>query len=297
MGELSQVSAGFGSSPDRRVTAAPGIQLAVYHLPGSTPAVYLAHATGFCAGSWRAVVDELRGSGRTSSITGWDARHHGSSSSGPRPVSWWDIAADIPAIVDAFPPEGPAIGVGHSMGGASLLMAQAEHRLFDVLVLVEPIIQPLPIARVDHPLVGLALRRRREFPSRADARANFAGKPPFSTWDPRALDGYVEGGIVEEAGHARLACEPEDEAEVFRGAGEHGMVDRLGEIDIPVLVLVGSDTDTYPVGWAEEFTTRMPGGVVEVIDGGTHFLPMERPGLVARRVVAAATGVTGSRFS
>lgn len=297
MGELTRGSTGFGSFPDRRVIAAPGIELAAYHLPGSAPAVYLAHATGFCAGSWRAVVDDLRGPGRGWSTIAWDARHHGASSSGPHPVSWWDIADDISAVVDAFPPEGPAIGVGHSMGGATLLMAQVERRPFDVLVLVEPIIQPLPIARVDHALVGLALRRRREFPSRADARANFAGKPPFSTWDPRALDGYVEGGIVEEAGRARLACAPEDEAEVFRGAGEHGMVERLGEIDIPVLVLVGSDTDTYPVGWVEEFTKRIPRGVVEVVDGGTHFLPMERPGLVARRVVAAATGVSGSRLS
>lgn len=296
MGELSG-SPGFGAVPDRWITGAHGDELAVYHLPGPPPAVYLAHATGFCAGAWRAVVEELRRSDPGWSITGWDARHHGSSSSGPHPVSWWDLAADLAAVVDAIPPGGPALGVGHSMGGATLLMAQAEHRRFDTLVLVEPIIPPPPIERVDHPLVGLALRRRREFPSRADARANFAGKPPFSTWDPRALDGYVDGGIVEEQRCARLACEPEDEAEVFRGAGAHGMVHRLEEVDIPVLVLVGSDTDTYPLAWAEEFTSRIPRGVLEVIDGGTHFLPMERPALVARRVVAAAAGIRRSWLS
>lgn len=289
MGELT--GAAFGAVPDLTVPAAPGLDLAVYRRPGGSPTVYLAHATGFCAGVWRPVVDALDRPGRPWAVTAWDARNHGASSSAPHPISWWDIAADAVRVVESLPPPGPAIGVGHSMGGATLLMAQALRPLFDVLVLVEPILPGPPRGRVEHPLVGLARRRRREFPTRADARANFASKPPFSTWDPRALDGYVDGGVLEDAGGARLACLPDDEAEVFLGASAHGMADRLGEVRIPALLLVGSDTDTYPVSWAAELAGRLPAGRLEVVDGGTHFLPMERPGLVARRIAAAAGGL------
>lgn len=285
MGQLSR--AAFGSVPDLTVPVASGVEVAVYRRPGGSPCVFLAHATGFCAGVWRPVVDALDRPGRTWTVTAWDARNHGASGRAPHPISWWDVAADAARVVEAMPRRGPVIGVGHSMGGATLLMAQAGHALFDVLVLIEPILPGPPIGRVDHPLVGLARRRRREFPTRADARANFASKPPFSTWDPGALDGYVDGGIIEEEGGARLACLPEDEAEVFLGASAHGMVERLGEVEIPVLLLVGSDTDTYPVSWAAELARKLPAGHLDVIEGGTHFLPMERPELVARRIAAA----------
>ncbi|MFO7549650.1 MAG: alpha/beta hydrolase [Acidimicrobiia bacterium] len=287
MAELTE-AAGFGRHPTGFVNAGHGLRLAVYEASGLGPTVYLAHATGFCAGVWRAVVGELRAAGHGGRVVAWDARNHGASAAASHPLSWWDLAHDIPAIHAAFPPGGRAMGVGHSMGGAALLMAQVEYRLFDELVLVEPIVPGPPFLRVDHPLVGLALRRRREFPSKADARLNFAGKPPFSTWDARALDGYVDGGLVGEAGGVRLACAPEDEAEVFRGANEHAMFERLGEVDVPVGLVVGSDTDTYPVSWAAELADCLPEGSLEVVDGGTHFLPMEQPEILARRVVEAA---------
>ena len=289
MGELT--GAAFGAVPDLTVSAAPGVGIAVYRRAGGSPSVYLAHATGFCAGVWRPVVDALDRPGRPWAVTAWDARNHGASSRAPHPISWWDVAADAVRVVEDQPAPGSAIGVGHSMGGATLLMAQVLRPLFDVLVLVEAILPGPPLGRVEHPLVGLARRRRREFPTRADARANFASKPPFSSWDPRALDGYVDGGVVEEEAGARLACSPEDEAEVFLGASAHGMADRLGEVEIPVLLLVGSDTDTYPVSWAAELAGRLPAGRLEVVEGGTHFLPRERPRLGARRITAAAGGL------
>jgi pimeloyl-ACP methyl ester carboxylesterase len=287
--ELTGV-AGFGRHPTGFVVAGSRLRLAAYELSGPGPTVYLAHATGFCAGVWRAVAEQIRASGHRGGIVGWDARNHGRSGAAAHPLSWWDLAGDVASIPAAFPPGGRAVGVGHSMGGATLLMAQVEHGLFDALVLVEPIVPGPPYLRVDHPLVGLALRRRREFPSKADARVNFAGKPPFSTWDPRALDGYVDGGLIEEGGAVRLACVPEDEAEVFRGANEHGMFERLGEVGVPVTVVVGSDTDTYPVAWAARLVDGLPGGSLEVVEGGTHFLPMERPDLVARRALEAVEG-------
>jgi pimeloyl-ACP methyl ester carboxylesterase len=175
------------------------------------------------------------------------------------------------------------IGVGHSMGGASLLMAELlAPGTFDAFVLVEPILFGPPFGRnANHPLVDLALRRRDTFDSRNAVRRSYAAKPPFSTWDSAALDGYVDGGFVDVGTGATLACRPTSEAEVFTAAGAHAAWERLSEIDVATTILYGADTDTYPPGHGEALAARIAGAECLSVEGTGHFLPMERPGVVA----------------
>jgi pimeloyl-ACP methyl ester carboxylesterase len=244
-------------------------------LPSWPMTVYLAHATSFCGAVWRPVVDQLEG---IHSLA-WDFPGHGS---GPplKPPFTWEVFAE--SVLEITEPGG--IGVGHSMGAAALAMAQlADPGRFRFLLLIEPIIFPGPHFRGEHQLGVVASKRKERFPSREVARENFASRTAFANWHPDAIDGYVECGLTGD-GPIELACNPWVEAEVYRGSREHATFDRLGEIDAPALVLCGEESDTISAEVARKQAKRLGRAGVELVPETGHFLPMERPGLVAERI-------------
>lgn len=263
-----------------------GAHLAVVRHAGGDPKaseVFLSHATGFCGAAWRPVAEAAAPG--SAGVTWWDFRGHGRSGRAGIPISWWEMATDVAAVRDAAPVT-TAVGVGHSMGGAALVMAQlSDPGRFQALVLIEPIIVSPPYRRQDHHLASLARRRRRRFGSRAEAEANFAGKEPFSRWHPDALAGYLDTGLTERSdGSVELSCPPELEAELYTAAGGHGLAALVDRVEVPVRILAGSDTDTYPLEWPAELAERFPRGELRVVDGTGHFLPMERPEAVVEAI-------------
>lgn len=246
----------------------------------------LAHATGFNKLVWRPMVDALRREGFGGRIVAFDFRSHGTS---PKlgDHAWSHFADDVTEALSAI--EGPVVGVGHSMGGTALLRSALDNPQCVIgQVLVEPIIlPPVLFEGDDHPLVRGAARRRREFGGPGEALVNFAGKTVFAKWDPDALAAYIEGGLVSEGERWVLACEPADEAATFRASGSDGVFDRLAEVAVPVWLVVGADSDTYPPGYVEVLRDRMAGSqLVTVLEAG-HFVPMEQPAALARVIVEA----------
>ena len=246
--------------------------------------VVLAHATGFCSSVWRPVVDELRNRGFGQSVLAWDAPGHGRTPPVGGDADWWAYSRAVGDVV----PDDATVGVGHSMGGAMVAMLALEHpEMFRHLILIEPIVFPPPHRRMeDNPLATLALRRRSSFPSPEAARANYASKRPFSTWDPRALDGYLACGLRQEGDHWVLACSPEVESDTYRAATMHDLYERLPELGVPVTLLAGAETDTYPIDYARSLADRLPDARFEIVSGVGHFLPMERPDVVAASIAA-----------
>ena len=255
--------------------------------PGSAVGhVFLAHATGFCKEVWDPFVAELRATAWDGWITAWDAPGHGGSPTMSRPFDWWDTARAALDVIRRFERAGPRIGVGHSMGGATMLMAELlEPGTLQGLILIEPIIFPPPFQRVEeNPLAVGALRRRASFASRAEALETFSSKPAFVAWDDRALKAYVDGGLVESDGRFWLACHPHLEADAYRSGTAHGAYGRLSEVDCPVLIVVGEQSDTHPEAFAAHLAGEFRDGRFCVIPGTGHFLPMEGPDLVAGTV-------------
>lgn len=125
----------------------------------------------------------------------------------------------------------------------------------------------------------------------------------FAAWDPRALDAYVEHALVDapdatakaEGVAVTLKCRPETEAGFYRGAGPSVWADlhRLGHRPHhpPVAFVAGSDSDHMRViirdqGSAEGVARELVGMMgaktrLTVVPGASHFIPMERPQLVA----------------
>ena len=244
--------------------------------------VYFAHATSFCGGVWNPVIDRLPG---VDCVT-WDFAGHGNGPELEVPVHWSRFGDQV--LVETEP---GGIGVGHSMGACALTMAQlSDPDRFRFMVLIEPIIFPAPHGRGEHPLVEAASRRKSSFDSRQAALENFSSREAFSDWDTRALTAYVNCGL-EGKGPVTLACRPDVEADIYRASNDHDTFERLGEIDIPVLILAGEESDTMAPGFARIQAEQFVSAGVEIVPGTGHFLPMEKPDLVAERVSRIAGAV------
>lgn len=271
-----------------------GVELAIYDFGGTGPSLVMAHATGFHGRAWLPLADQLRDHFHLFSL---DFRAHGASSApDDRNFSWAGIADDVLATVDAFGLDQP-FGLGHSMGGAGLLLAeQARPETFRALYVFEPIVFPVPEGVEPppadaNPLSAGALRRREVFASRAEARANYASKAPLDCLDPEVLTAYVEHGFIDQPdGTVRLACWREHEAECYRMGGVHGGFDRLGQVTCPVTVVSGALTNAINPTFAAMQADAMPNGRVEVFDHLGHFGPLEDPTAIAKAVIAAFLG-------
>ena len=272
-----------------------GVDIAAQWWEGDgPPTLAFAHATGFCRAVWRPVIEEVRARGVSNRAVAWDHRAHGASGRPELPLDWWDVAGDALAVLGEG--AGPVVGIGHSMGAAALLMAEIlAPGTFQAIVAVEPIVFPPPHLPADHhPLAVGARRRRPEFPTSAAALEHFASKVVFGRWDRRALEAYVECGLVAEGDRLVLACPPEYEGAFFAAGGAHGAWDRLGEVAVPVRVVAGRDSDSHPAEFAAEQADRLPVATLEIVEGSGHFLPMEQPARLAAIVAHTIESISRS---
>lgn len=277
----------------RIVPSTDDVEVAAYDLGGDGPDVLMVHATGFCAGVWTPVAWHLDGV-RLAAV---DVRGHGRSSVPAHGMDWHGTAADVLAAIDELGLDRP-FGVGHSMGGASLLLAeQARPGTFRGLWLYEPIVFPTELVIVGedgsppNPLAAGARRRRDRFDSAEEAFANFASKPPFSVLDPAALAAYVEHGFQTlEDGSVQLRCQPEVEARTYEMGHRHDAFAHLDEVRCEVRVLCGSDEVPGPASIAPMIADGLPEGRLESHPELGHFGPLEDPRSMAESIRSAVTG-------
>ena len=276
----------------RYLPASDGVSLAVHEHGGHGRPILFCHATGLHGAVWEPLSAALG-----PELERWavDFRGHGASVVPPdHPLPWSAFRDDALAVVDDLGLEpGTCVGVGHSLGGAALLMAeQARPGTFAGLWLFEPIVPPpAQAARFSgsNPLADGAERRRPSFPTFADALANYASKPPLNVARADALHAYVRHGFVAaEDGAVHLACRPADEARTFRGAGIDGIFERLGAVDCPVRIVVGGE-DFGPVAFAPEIAAALPRAELERHPHLSHFGPLQGPDELATSVKAFAS--------
>lgn len=247
------------------------------------PSLVFVHATGFCKEVSVPVVDDVLRLCGPLHVVAIDQRAHGDSATPVPPFDWWDVGSDIVELAQDWP---RVVGVGHSAGGAALLLAElTKPGLFDSLVLVEPIVFPPPYGRYpDNPMAAGARRRRSRFASREAARENWRSKQAFSDWQERAMDAYVAGGLQADGDSVVLKCTPEAEAEFFTAATDHRAWDRLGEVEVASTIIAGEHSTTHREPFLGELARRMPLADTVVAAETGHMVWMERPDVVAGQV-------------
>jgi pimeloyl-ACP methyl ester carboxylesterase len=281
-----------------QVPSSDGVDVVIHEL---TPApgvdghdqrrvLLMSHATGFHGRCWSPVAKALSAHYRCLAL---DYRGHGSTKA---PLNWqveWErygddaqAAARFAASLDHRP---GLLAVGHSMGGACLLMAaHREPERFRGLVLFEPIVFPTdqPRPASGSPLAEGARRRRRRFPSLEAAETNYASKPPLAAFTAEARWAYVDGGFhATDDGEVELACPPEIEAGTFDTGGLHTTWDVLPDIEVPVLVIAGMVHPFQPSSIAAQIAQRLPNSRYLEDSSMDHFGPMTHPEQVASLIV------------
>jgi pimeloyl-ACP methyl ester carboxylesterase len=193
-----------------------------------------------------------------------------------------------------------AVGVGHSMGGHSLVSAAiADSAIFSALVLVDPVIMPRGYYGAPPPDASYIARRRNRFASADEMYERFHSRLPFSTWHPEALRNYCDYALLPDGDSFVLACPPVVEAAIYArcNAPENNLYTRMPEVTIPVTVLRAGttkqtatlDLNASPTG--AEVATCFPHGRDVYLPDHNHYIPMEAPELVVAEI--ARFGATG----
>jgi len=273
------------------VASTDGVRLAVRRLrTGTGRSVLAVHANGFHGQVWGPFADRLD-SPRVGSVVAPDLRGHGLTETPVDLAFHWDsFADDVLATVDGLGLERP-VGVGHSLGGASLLRAEARRPgTFAAIWCFEPIVFPSGIAHPsggDNPLAVGAMRRRSSFASHDDAVANFAAKPPLNVFTDEALHAYVRHGFAPaDDGSVHLRCRPEVEASIYRMATTVDTYERLADVTCPVVVATGAVHPMTPASFAPKIVAALAHAQLHRFEHLGHFGPLQDPAAMANDAAA-----------
>jgi pimeloyl-ACP methyl ester carboxylesterase len=259
---------------------------------GSGPALHFAHANGFPSATYRKLIENLT---CRHHVVSMDARPLWPNSKPSALRDWWPFADELREELNRRGLRG-IIGVGHSLGAAtSLLAASTDPGLFSAVVAIDPLLMTgvhslfwgaVKAVGLQHkiPIVRGARRRRQLWPDRLAVLSAYSSKKVFSSWDPEVLEDYIEAGTVDlPDGGVRLRYPKEWEARIF-SAAPHDLWPHLRKVSVPTLFVQGENSDTFLDAARKKIEKEVPGARTVVIPGASHFVPMERPTELARLV-------------
>ena len=243
-----------------------GHQLVFYEEAGSGPAILLGHSF-FCSGEmWRYQVPSLAQSHRVIRL---DYRGHGRSSPLRKDFDIYDLVEDSVALLDHLGIE-DAIWAGLSVGGMTAIRAALEYRdRVRALILID--------TDADAERTWIKLKSR---PMGAGSR--LVGLRPFL---PAVVNGMFgpttcreNRPLVEEWKGRFAAADPESIRRFLEMLMcRDSVVSRLGEIDVPSLVIVGAEDRALPKALSERIDVRLPDSTLVEIPAAGHLCTLEQP--------------------
>jgi 3-oxoadipate enol-lactonase len=242
-----------------------GIEIA-YTDAGSGPVVVLLHGFPFDRSMWRGQVERLSHEFR---VVAPDLRGHGGTTFARRPSTMEEMADDVAALLDELNiPR--AVLCGLSMGGyVALAFYRAHPERVRALVLADT----RPQADTEE------ARGTREQNAR---RALDEGMAPLAdAMLPKLLSTRTRESAPEVVARVRemmLGVDAEGAAAALRGmALRRDQTDTLSKVDVPTLVIVGSEDAVTPPSDAEAMSALIEGSRLVRIEGAGHVSNMERP--------------------
>lgn len=238
------------------VTTGDGQLVSYVDHGGDGPVVVLLHSFLMDATMWAPQVTAFGDSYRLIAI---DERGHGETPANG-PFDHWDVAKDALAVLDELEIPGAAV-VGTSQGGfVALRMALlAPERVSALAVLgTSAETEDEQIAAAYHQLAEVWIAEGPDSVIEAVAKICL-GDYDASEWTPKWS-----------------AVEPERLRLITDALiGRESVLERLGEIGVPALVLHGTADLAYPVAKAEAIVAALPQAEPLVtVEGGAHFLSL-----------------------
>jgi len=212
---------------------------------------------------------------------------------------WNPLTDDLLDFMDAEN-MGKVIGVGHSLGGIALLRAaMREPERFSSVILLDPVLFPpffirtwnilriLNLIASIHPLIQATRGRRRVFQSRESLSKSYRRKSVFRYFSDDALEAYVNGITCPlEDGRFKLCYSPEWEVQIYITGVWPDMEiwKNLPKLEVPLLIIRGSETDTFFESTGRLVTKKLPSARIVNIEKSTHLLPLEQPEAVKNEI-------------
>jgi len=78
---------------------------------------------------------------------------------------------------------------------------------------------------------------------------------------------------------------------MLKHASEHTAYDHLPHVDVPTLIVAGTDDTFTPYWLSEEMHARIRGSELLTVPGGTHVAPIEQPELITLRLEKFLAGL------
>ena len=276
--------------PQLKTILANGLELALWDWPGEAPALLFAHATGFHGRCWDRIAGMFPGQRRLSV----DFRGHGRSAKPEPPYHWDAFGCDLAAVARELDLT-DAIGVGHSMGGHSVVLAAClRPKTFRALLLIDPTIFPPDYYSAPALDAGVIRRRRNHWKSPGEMFERFRQRPPFALWKPEILRDYCEFGLLPQDGGYVLACPPAVEASIYEhsNAPEANLYPAIPSLHLPVVVMragIEWKRDSFDLAsspTAPDLAAKFRNGREVLLKNHDHFIPMASPDAVAEQLSA-----------
>jgi len=184
----------------------------------------------------------------------------------------WDLVLCYDELLGALGVE-PAVFVGHSFGAmVACEVAASSPRRARQLVLIDPI----GFWRDADPVVNwMALEP-------AEMRQRLFRDPTSEA--ARRLFGDTDNEKAAAAARVRLAWAMGTTGKFIWPIPDKGLKKRIHRITAPTLLLWGKEDRLVPPVYADEFTRRLPGARLQMVDEAGHAPHLEQPETVARLV-------------
>ena len=279
-----------GSRIFYRVTSGPRPE-ALEAADRSPPAIVLCDGVGCDGYVWKYLHPALAASYQ---VITWHYRGHGKT---PTPqdrarVGIADHVADLMSILDQAGVE-QAVLIGHSMGVQVALEALREHadRVAGLVLVCGSPGQPLSMTRNPERaelLLRAAQRAVYTMPwllngaMRVLLPTEFAYK--VATWLEVDTQELLQADFMPYL-HAMARIDLRLFIDTLAAANRHSAVDLLQDIEVPTLIIGGSDDGfTSPV-LSQVMYDRIERSEMFIVERGTHTTPLEYPDLVCNRVL------------
>ena len=97
---------------------------------------------------------------------------------------------------------------------------------------------------------------------------------------PLAASPHTLAGVLEPVQKLMTACPPTTVAADYRACDRFDVMDRLAEVDLPVLVIGGADDGLPPVKYADHLVRHIRRAQRCIIPRAGHLAPVEQPAAV-----------------
>ena len=258
--------------------------------PNDAPILHWAHANGFNGRTYDRLLSKLTGN---FNIYAWDMPGYGMTEKGPfydkvNPVlgNSYDLEALISELNKKH--KRKILLGGHSIGGSlSLMVSKYINEKISGLILADPVVinyhyqyltkylGPFGYDSSTLKLTKQALKKRDRWESFKTVLNSYTNRGIFSTWKEGFLKDYLLGGTKSDKNGVYLSCRPEIEAASFKNTEIVATPKIIKGTSVPIALLVaeiGSTTASLA-----SFKRLHNLKKLEIIEGGTHFFPMEQP--------------------